>query len=209
MVGTDVASRRKAYIAVALRRARPGAGSRLDILRAQTSYSVMDLRQIITQTEFVVVGGVATHLYMPERATLDIDILVRARDAQRLSAELRNAGAARLGDLSIGGASWRLPDGTLLDTIESSAPWVDAALAHSRAGPDGLPYVALPFLVVMKLQAGRVQDIADISRMLGVAGPPALAGVRRVVAAYAPDAVEDLESLIALGQLEAGGPPPG
>lgn len=56
----------------------------------------------------------------------------------------------------------------------------------------------------MKLQAGRVQDLADITRMLGVADEPALAAVRSVVQRYAPDAGEDVESMIVLGRMELG-----
>ena len=35
-----------------------------------------DLRQVLTGIPWVVVGGVATRAYMPERATKDLDILV-------------------------------------------------------------------------------------------------------------------------------------
>ena len=35
--------------------------------------------------------------------------------------------------------------------------------------PDGLPIIDLPYLVLMKLSASRTQDLADISRMLGLA----------------------------------------
>mgnify|MGYP001252823881 CR=1 FL=1 len=66
--------------------------------------------------------------------------------------------------------------------------------------------IALPYLVLMKLEASRVQDLADISRMLGLADDPALDQVRAVVRTYMDDAREDLESLIALGKLETGSP---
>ena len=50
--------------------------------------------------------------------------------------------------------------------------------------------------------SGRVQDVADIARMLGQADPAARDGVRAMVGEYAPADVDDLESLIVLGQLE-------
>lgn len=68
--------------------------------------------------------------------------------------------------------------------------------------PDGLPIVDLPYLVLMKLLAGRSQDLADISRMLGGATDPQLDGVRTVINDYLGSAREDLESLIMLGKLE-------
>jgi hypothetical protein len=54
----------------------------------------------------------------------------------------------------------------------------------------------------MKFQAGRVQDVADITRMLGQAREETLAAVRRLFTALLPEEMADLESLIALGQLE-------
>jgi hypothetical protein len=54
----------------------------------------------------------------------------------------------------------------------------------------------------MKLIAGRSQDLADISRMLGGAADLKLQQVKQVIAQYLPNAMEDLESLIILGKLE-------
>lgn len=41
-----------------------------------------NLTQNIKQASLVIVGGVATRLYMPEKMTLDIDILVKSDEAQ-------------------------------------------------------------------------------------------------------------------------------
>ena len=76
------------------------------------------------------------------------------------------------------------------------------ALARPVSGPHGIPVIALPYLVLMKLYAGRSQDIADITRMLGGADEDALGEVRAAVARFMPDAGEDVESMIALGRLE-------
>src|SRR5688500_9853783 len=83
------AETRKQYLAIALRRARPGSGSHPTALQARTSvYPVFDLSALILHTPYVVVGGVATRLYMPERMTIDLDVLVLASDAQDLYQEL-------------------------------------------------------------------------------------------------------------------------
>jgi hypothetical protein len=63
--------------------------------------------------------------------------------------------------------------------------------------------LVLPYLVLMKLESSRLQDTADLSRMLGLASEEELARVRAVVARYAPGEADDLESLIYLGRLEA------
>lgn len=65
-----------------------------------------------------------------------------------------------------------------------------------------MPVVDLPYWVLMKLIAGRSQDIADISRMLGVAEDLQLQRVKKVINQYLPNAIEDLENLVVLGKLE-------
>lgn len=54
----------------------------------------------------------------------------------------------------------------------------------------------------MKLTAQRVQDWADVSRMLGWASDAELDRVRAVVARYSREDTEDLESLIFPGRKE-------
>lgn len=203
---TAVRQRRRTFIAMVLRRARPGSGTAAAWRRRRTwSLPVADLGSLIHSVPFAVVGGVATRLYMPERHTLDLDILVAAEDAQRLHAELRGAGCTYRGALSVAGSQWLLPDGTSLDVLESAEPWAAAALRQVRRAPDGLPVVDLPYLVLLKLSAGRTQDLADVSRMMGAASAANAQAVRQVVATHLPDALEDLESLMALGRLEDQG----
>lgn len=197
--------RRKVYIEIALRRCRPGSGSTLEFLSKKTwNTPVTNIKAIIKQTQFVVVGGIATRLYMPERMTDDLDILVLTDDAKNLYQELVAAGSIKVGELSIGGSSWQLPDGSILDVLESQQPWVREAIANPNIAPDNLPIIGLPYLILMKLQASRGIDIGDLTRMLGGADETALELVRKTVKTYLLDAVEDLESLIVLGKLERG-----
>ncbi len=160
-----------------------------------------DLRQLI-QVPYVIVGGVATRLYMPERMTDDLDILIHEDEAERAYQNLNEQMARRIGDLSIGGTSWELPDKTILDIITSQREWVTNALLHPRMGADGQPVISLPYLVLMKLEASRTTDISDISRMLGQASEVELNEVRKVIEIYDPNSLEDLESLIILGKIE-------
>ena len=80
--------------------------------------------------------------------------------------------------------------------------WVAKAIQTPNYSPDGLPIIDLPYLVLMKLIAGRSQDLADISRMLGGATDIQLHEVKKIINQYIPNADEDLESLILLGKLE-------
>lgn len=197
--------RRRLYLTLALKRVRPGSGSSREFLRKRTwKHPVFNLTTIVS-VPFVVVGGVATRLYGPERMTDDLDVLVMREDAPRFYQELAQADARRVGSLSVGGCEWRLPDGTTLDVLESDEAWAREAIQSPvPAGPDGLPIIGLPYLALMKMRASRGIDIGDLSRMLGGADDDNLAQVRRVIGSYLPDGVEDLENLILLGRLELG-----
>ncbi len=120
---------RKQFIALAWKRVRPGSGSHREFLEARTwKHPVTNLKQIVLQTAFVIVGGIATRLYMPERTTLDLDILVLAEDAPLLYRELQQANSQQLGILSIGKTTWQLPDRTMLDVIESGEAWLESLI---------------------------------------------------------------------------------
>jgi hypothetical protein len=197
------ATRRRQFLNLVRKRVRPGTGSGEAFLNRRTwTYSVTNLNEIVKQVPFVIVGGVATRLYMPERMTLDLNILVKLEDAPLAYEDLERAGSQKNGELSIPGSQWILSDGTSLDVLESGDAWAKEALARPNYTPDGLPAIALPYLVLMKLLASRSQDLADISRMLGGATDVERDRVRQIVARYVPSTTEDLESLIVLGELE-------
>ncbi|GIW03644.1 MAG: hypothetical protein KatS3mg059_0264 [Thermomicrobiales bacterium] len=197
----SAAEYRRRFLEMAKRRAKPGSGSSLEFLRSRTwRKPAVEIPPL--KTPFVVVGAVATWLYMPQRATRDVDILIRASDAPAIAAELQQAGFVQTGRLSIGGTSWRAPNGAVLVVLESDVPWIDDALAKPNRSPDGLPVIALPHLVLLKLAAGRGQDLVDIQRMLGQADEQTLHAVRDVVQRHRPADLDDLDSLIELGRLE-------
>jgi hypothetical protein len=163
-----------------------------------------DLEPVLSPLRWAVAGAVAARLYMPERTTRDPDIVVAVADAVVARARFTSAGFRHLGERSIGGSSWQTPTGQVVDMIEGHEPWWPQALEEAQSNRDAqrLPILPLPYLVLMKLRASRVQDLADLARMLGQANAATLTAVRKVVAAHAPDDVEDLESLVQLGKLE-------
>ena len=198
----DPAVRRRLYITLANKRVRPGSGSGPEVLWARTwRHPVFNLKELVT-IPFVVVGGVATRLYAPERMTDDLDVLIEEYRAQQFYEALSEAGCQSLGRLAIGGSRWRLPDGTPLDVLESDEPWVNEAVGHPMNAPDGLPIIAMPYLILLKMRSSRGIDIGDLTRILGAANEIDLAETRRVIKAHLADADEDLESLIMLGRLE-------
>lgn len=163
-----------------------------------------DLSPALGGIEWAVVGAAATRLYMPERTTRDLDVAIRAEDGPTARERLRSAGFAYQGELAPGGSCWRTPEGFPVDVLECREPWFAQALKEAQSNRDrqGLPVLPLPFLVLMKFQAGRVQDLADVTRMLGQAEEGVLGAVRALFAQRLLGEREDLESLIELGRLE-------
>ena len=197
------AKQRKEFLSVAERLAKRSSGSAREMLQERSAeYGSVDVGKYLGEVRFVIVGGVATRLYMPERMTLDTDVLILAGDLPQAENALEQAGCQRVGPLAIGGSSWRLPFGRNLDLIALVEPWVEEAIDAAVRAPDGQPYASLPYLVLTKLASGRLQDLTDISRMLGAAQQDMLNDVRELVARYRPQEVEDLQSLISLGKLE-------
>jgi hypothetical protein len=200
---TKPTSARRTLIDIALRRQRPGTGSILR--RGDTALREWpDLTDILAGTTWAVCGGVATRNYMPERGTQDLDILVRSPDLSQAESRFHEAGFAFEGPLTIGGSTWRSTDGTPIDLIEGRGTWVEDALRLAATNRDqqGLPVLTLPFLVLMKMESDRLVDSGDIGRMLGMADDPMRMDVRGVVQEHRPEFMEDLESIIALGDLE-------
>ena len=163
-----------------------------------------DLTPVLTDLPWAVIGGVATRLYMPERATQDLDIVVLRKDGEKARLKLENAGFRYLGELSIGGSSWNSPDGENLDVVEMETAWLSQGLMEAQVNRDaqGMPVLPLAYLVLVKFESGRVQDLADVTRMLGQTNAMTLESVRQAFIEYLPDDIDDLESLIVLGQME-------
>ncbi len=166
-----------------------------------------DLRPVLHGIPWAITGAVATRAYMPERMTRDLDILVRRQDEHLVRERLAAAGYTIVSELAIPGFLARSPEGTEVDVILGGFPWLDEALAQVRYDGMGYPVLDLPYLVLMKLEASRTQDIGDLARMLGLASDDEVARVRIVVALYAPSEMDDLESLIYLGRMELNDAP--
>ncbi len=199
------AQRRRFMIEFCRRRIRPGTGSSSEFLRRRTAMNPWpDLRPILEGIPWVIAGGVATRVYMPERSTKDLDILVHHQDGDEVRRRLEAAGYSYVSPLAIPGFLVRSPQGVEVDVIRGDYPWLDEALAHPRQDPAGYPVLDLPYLVLIKMAASRTRDLGDLGTMLGLASEADLARVRAVVARYAPADAEDLESLIYLGRVEMG-----
>ena len=160
------------------------------------------MRIVLQGIRWAVVGAVATRAYMPERLARDFDILVHHQDEDSALARLREAGYQMASEPSITGYKLNAPEGTEIDLLLIPFPWLDEALQLDKRDPAGYPVLDLPYLVLMKMETSRAQDLADLSKMLGLAAKEDLARIREIVARYMPAAADDLESLIYLGGME-------
>jgi hypothetical protein len=165
-----------------------------------------DLREILQDVPWAIVGGVATRAYMPERLTNDLDVLVRQQDGDEVIQRLRQAGFTVGSALAIPGYVLRSPQGAEIDVLFGNAPWLAEALSQPETDAAGYPVIGLRYLVLLKLQAARTQDWADVARMLGLAGDERLEDVRRFINRSSPEDAEDLEALIYLGKKELESP---
>ena len=175
---------------------------------------VPDMRQAL-RVPFAVTGGVAARLYMPERLTDDLDVLILGSADEAARRAMQSLEAEYQGPHPAGGSRWLLPMGfpfdlpspggswaelkglagdalgyvagvRRVDLIAGDAPWVRPALLHSVASPTGLPILQLPYLVLMKLTTATLGDIADLSRMLASADPIQLRSIKEAVRRFAP-----------------------
>ena len=131
----------------------------------------------------VLVGGLAVGAYARPRATEDVDFLV-GPEAWPTSGNIVSA---------IPGLPFRV--GTVeVDTLlaPAEAPGIEEALARAVES-EGIPVAPPEVVMLMKLIAGRPQDIADLHALLDVVDH---ALVRQYVATHASDYAPDLEAAI-------------
>lgn len=159
---------------------------------------------------YAVIGGVATRMYMPERTTADLDVLVEPESLERAVAQLSARGyelqlrPLAFPDSRLGLIGRRLLQDRPVDVIASTQEWVHDAVETARLEDGVLPIVDLPYLVALKLDASRGVDQGDLTRMLGFASKADLERVRTIVRRLLPPDVDDLEQYIALGKHEVG-----
>ncbi len=159
---------------------------------------------------YCIIGGKATSRYMPERTTLDVDVLVLAEQFRAAAERLEAAGWSAetepllFPDSRLGLIGRRfLKAASPLDLITSDQDWTRKAI-ETAASDQGQRVVSLPYLILMKLDASRGVDQGDLTRMLGLAAEDDLEATRGVVARYMPADSDDLEQYIQFGRFELG-----
>lgn len=114
---------------------------------------------------FAFVGGFAVIEHGYERFTKDVDLLVLASDRQRVMEVLRAEGFAEA-RTPIGARMRDERTGVQVDLLGTAFEGDERALAHAGRGRRRLPVIRVEHLVLMKLEAGRIQDEADVVALL-------------------------------------------
>lgn len=202
----------------AYRRRAPGSGSALwELLDARDpsrSGELIRLAAAFGGVECALIGAVACNQYMPARQTADVDVVIRERDAGAATRALLRAGWAVAEVLQMRapfrGQAWRAPDIGSVDVVVIPGPLGDALVdTAQRNCADGVPTATLPYLVVLKQFAGRAQDAADISRMLGHQDTATTEALVQVASRFLHgDDIDDIRQLIELGRREFQRRPP-
>ncbi len=164
-----------------------------------------DLGTILGRIPWLLIGGIALRAYMPERTTLDVDIMIHVHDEAQAKVAFQSAGYTITGPPTIGVFTAHPCDGgPPIDVLTSTALWLTDAQEHPTPDPAGLPTMPRRYLLLLKLQAGRTQDLADVQRLLRGTSSAERTEMRAIVARYAADLVEDYDALVTLADLEYG-----
>jgi hypothetical protein len=207
----DARDRRRFYLERGLRKRPIGSGSDLDaLMQHERAKLCIDMESLFGDVPAVVVGGVATRAYSPERRTEDIDVLVEHARYPEAGRRLESLGWRSMRELffpnaSLGlyGTAW-LKDGVRLDLISTPQHWAVEALAEEAYDQTGLRVVSLPFLVLMKIDSARGIDQGDLTRMLGRLDEAGIERIVRIVERHHrdPHAAEDVRQYAELGAME-------
>lgn len=187
----------KTLIALALKRQQTMLAS-IHLVNYNTNKSMDFLNCIIC--DFLLIGGHAVCLYGYSRQTKDIDILINIDDKDICHDNLISSGAIFVQDLGIKGKSY-IFNNEQLDVLYSDDEWFTRAFTSSQEAND-IKVIPFEYLILLKLKASRIQDLADCSKMLGAASNKTIQRTRDLIMKYCSNDIEDFEALVQLGQYE-------
>ena len=198
---TEKTNARRLLLRMSMKNVQKGSGSLLNLLNMQQPVISPILQQALANLPYLLIGGLAVGYYMPIRFTQDADIVILSDKQETVEEHLIACGYRLIGLLSVGGKSYQSVNGEILDVLISNNDYIKEAMQQPNI-QNGINVMPMPYLVLMKIMASRVQDLADATRMLGFANESDLQKVRDLIARFLPDALEDIESMIWLGKLE-------
>lgn len=146
-----------------------------------------------------VIGGMAVSAYSPPRMTQDVDFLV---PSDCLS-QLRELGSVKPLADSVDGVTVQIGD-VPVDFLFLDPDLPDDMLDD---GPkiQGIPVLKPEALFIMKMNAPRAKDHADVIEMIK-AGVADLKSVRSYIKKHVPDMLDDFDSNVMIADFEKSGP---
>jgi hypothetical protein len=91
-----------------------------------------------------------------------------------------------------------------IDILTRQDVWLDAALAQPGRDSAGYPVLGRSYLIMLKLEAGRTQDLADVQRLLAQTPAEERASTCKLVQQHIPELLEDYDALVTLADWEFG-----
>ena len=170
------------------------------------------LPRLNLDTPYVIMGAHAANHYQAPRHTEDVDVLVEEENYPAICAELTAQGYRFELELQVRdcfvemyGARYvkNTGENRIIDVITCSHEWVERAIAAAVRDRGGNLVLSIPFLVLSKIK-GRTKDMSDLSMILGYAQGDTLAKTKDLLRTYAPDALDDLASLVFIGKAYSG-----
>lgn len=158
----------------------------------------------------MIVGGVATRAYAPERVTKDIDLMVEhdrfVEAIQRLRVERfekKNDLFFPNASLGLYGESWT-KENLEIDILSSPQEWCKLAFRIRVDDQTGARVIPLPYLVLMKFDSARGIDQGDLTRMLGPLDDEKIEQIIKVVERHSgdPTFANDVRQYAQLGRWE-------
>ncbi|HVS45441.1 MAG TPA: hypothetical protein VMS32_02130 [Verrucomicrobiae bacterium] len=208
---TQAKNRRRFYLERGLRKQPIGAGSDLVFLMALPRTKLpMKPEELFGDLPAMIVGGVATRAYAPERVTKDIDLMVEhdrfVEAIQRLRVERfekKNDLFFPNASLGLYGESWT-KENLEIDILSSPQEWCKLAFRIRVDDQTGARVIPLPYLVLMKFDSARGIDQGDLTRMLGPLDDEKIEQIIKVVERHSgdPTFANDVRQYAQLGRWE-------
>ena len=170
----------------------------------------MNPEEIFQDVPFIVIGGVATRAYAPERTTKDIDFMLEHDRFDDGIRQLRKHGFVKRNNLffpnsSLGlyGEAWT-KETLEVDVISSSQEWCKQAFLGRVEDQTGLRVIPLAYLVLMKFDSARGIDQADLTRMLGRLDDASIEQIIKVLHRHStePGVADEVRQYAQLGRWE-------
>ncbi|SRR5579875_190721 len=207
----EARNRRRFYLDRGLRKRSIGVGSDLHALMAlPRDPTAVNPGELFGAISVLVIGGVATRAYAPERQTKDTDFLIDPDSFSEAVALLRNSGWRKTIDLFFPNSSLGIrgeafeKEGAFIGVITSDREWVREGFARPVYDQTGLRVIPLAYLVLMKIDSAHGIDQGDLTRMLGRLDEEQVEEIAGIVDRHAHDAqaADDVRQYSLLGRME-------